>query len=110
MSLGKGSLKSAGTFSLIYNLPYWWLKVSKKYSNMGDLSKRAEIRLKIINAYYILKNVNIVCQIFSISRKTFYKWKRRYEKGEENFPSLKIFPKLQLKKERDNLILRLKSE
>lgn len=75
MRLCKGSLKSAGTFSITYNLSYWWLKVSKKISNMEDASIIAEQRLKMIEGYKILKNVKLICQIFGVSPKTFYKYR-----------------------------------
>lgn len=38
-------------------------------------------RLMWIIHYRQVKNVNEVCRKFSISRKTFYKWLKRYEKS-----------------------------
>lgn len=103
MRLGKGSLKSAGTFSITYNLPYWWLKVSKKISNIGDTSIIAKQRLKMIEGYKILKNVKLICQIFGVSPKTFYKWKRCFEKGKRQLSSLENLPKTPIKKRQKQL-------
>ncbi len=43
------------------------------------LSKQAKLRLKWIKHYYETKNVSLTCRYFGISRKTFYKWLKRYD-------------------------------
>lgn len=69
----------------------------------GRFIKKGKIRLKILNAYYILKNVNIVCQIFDISPKTFYKWKNRYEKRGGKLSFLEDLSKTSIKKKTKQL-------
>jgi transposase InsO family protein len=48
----------------------------KKYDN---LSKSAHNRLKWFDYYNICNNVAKTCRHFDISRKTFYKWKKKYD-------------------------------
>ena len=87
MGLGKGSLKDVGSFSIRYTLPYWWLKVCSRAS-MGEVSEKAQARLSMLEAYKILRNVSVVCKMFNVSRKTFYKWKRRFEESGREVKSL----------------------
>ncbi len=47
-----------------------------KYSN---LSKNAKKRLKWMDYYYKSKNASKTCRYFDIPRKTFYKWRKRYD-------------------------------
>ncbi|MBW7888022.1 MAG: transposase [Bacteroidetes bacterium] len=48
----------------------------------------AEQRLLWFKEYEKVKNVPAVCAKFGISRKTFYKWQRRYKKAEFSLESL----------------------
>ena len=45
MGVRGGRLKDAGSFSITYNLPYWWLKVVGKAS-MGDIDSIVYERFK----------------------------------------------------------------
>ena len=45
-------------------------------------------RLAWILAYEQTRNVRAVCEKFNISRKTFYKWLRRFEESQGNTASL----------------------
>jgi len=85
--MSSGKLSNAGTFSLTYNLPYWYYKFLQK-NNMGNISSMAERRLAMIEFYYQIKDVFVVCRSFKISRKTFYKWKKRYEDSGKKLLSL----------------------
>ena len=40
---------------------------------MEKINNTAYERLKMLEAYKKIKNVNVVCRIFKISRKIFYK-------------------------------------
>ena len=42
----------------------------------------------MIEFYYEIKDVFVVCRSFKISRKTFYKWKKRYEESDKKLLSL----------------------
>jgi transposase InsO family protein/transposase-like protein len=92
MRLGKGTLSDSGTYSLTYNLPYWFYKFMAKHP-MGDISGKAEIRLAMIEFYYQIKDVSAVALSFKTSRKTLYKWKTRYEKSGRKLSSLEDLPK-----------------
>ena len=48
---------------------------------MGEPSILAQQRLSMLDLYYQLKNVSLVCRVFKVSRKTFYKWKKRFEES-----------------------------
>ena len=48
---------------------------------MGELTILAQQRLAMIDFYYQVKDVSLTCRIFKVSRKTFYKWKKRFEEG-----------------------------
>jgi len=78
--MGKGIFGGGGTYSITYNLPYYFYKLSKNLS-MGKISEKAKTRLSAIELYYKLRNVSLVCFLFNLSRKTFYKWQKRFEAG-----------------------------
>jgi len=65
---------------------------------MGDLSSVAQTRLAMIEFYYQVKNVSVVCLSFKISRKTFYKWLNRYESSGKKLSSLENLPKIPITK------------
>lgn len=48
------------------------------FKQTANLSKQAKLRLKWFDYYRKCENVSLTCRYFGISRKTFYKWKRRY--------------------------------
>ena len=48
-------------------------------SKYKDLSKEAKKKLKWIEYYDKHKNVSRTCRYYGVSRKTFYKWKNRYD-------------------------------
>lgn len=50
------------------------------------LSKQARQRVKWFDYYHRCQNISLTCRYYGISRKTFYKWKRRYLKYQ--LPSL----------------------
>ena len=50
------------------------------------LSKQARQRVKWFDYYHKCQNISLTCRYYGISRKTFYKWKRRYVKY--HLPSL----------------------
>ena len=56
---------------------------------MGELSRIAQQRLAMLDLYYKIKNVSLVCQVFKVSRKTLYKWKKRFEESGKKLSSLK---------------------
>ncbi len=70
--MNSGKLSNVRTYSITYNLPYWFIKFVKKHS-MIDISSTAQTRLAMIEFYYQIKSVSVVCKSFKISRKTFYK-------------------------------------
>jgi len=55
---------------------------------MGEISSMAQLRLSAIEFYYQIRNVSVVCKSFKISRKSFYKWKHRYESSGKKLSSL----------------------
>jgi len=55
---------------------YHMLSYFKKYDN---LSKEAKQRLKWMDYYRKCGNASLTCRHFDISRKTFYKWHKRYD-------------------------------
>jgi len=58
-------------------LPYYhMLSFFNKYN---DLSKSARQRLKWMDYYFKCENVSLTCRHFDISRKTFYKWLKKYD-------------------------------
>ena len=50
------------------------------------VSKQARQRIKWFDYYHKCQNISLTCRYYGISRKTFYKWKRRYLKY--HLPSL----------------------
>ncbi len=44
------------------------------------LSKQARQRIRWFDYYHRCQNISLTCRYYGISRKTFYKWKRRYLK------------------------------
>jgi len=55
---------------------YHMLSYFKKYAH---LSKQARLRLKWMDYYKNCQNVSLTCRHFGISRKTFYKWHKKYD-------------------------------
>lgn len=55
---------------------YHMINYFQKYDN---LSKNAKQRLKWMDYYRKRGNVSLTCRYFGISRKTFYKWQKRYD-------------------------------
>lgn len=45
----------------------------------ANLSKEAKLRIKWFDYYKECQNAALTCRYFGISRKTFYKWLKRYE-------------------------------
>jgi len=78
--MSSGRLSNAGTYSITYNLPYWFYKYVKKHP-MREISTTGQLRLSMIEFYYQIKDVSVVCKSFKVSRKTFYKWLKRYNKN-----------------------------
>jgi len=93
-----GKLSNAGTYSITYNLPYWFYKFVKKQQPMGKISAIAQTRLAMIEFYYQVKDVTVVCRSFKTSRKTFYKWFNRFEKSGRKLSSLEDIPKTPITK------------
>jgi len=82
----KNLLNSAGSFSLRYNLPYYFLKSRARRIYMGELTSEAKTRLAFLEFYKEVKDVTLVCKAFKISRQTFYKWQKRF--NPQNLSSL----------------------
>jgi transposase InsO family protein len=76
--MGKGKLDNAGSFSLTYNLPYYFLKYGSRRVYMGELTSTAKTRLAFIEFHHQVRDVSLTCKVFKISRETFYKWKTRF--------------------------------
>lgn len=55
---------------------YHMLSFLKKYDY---LSKEAKLRLRWMDYYHQCENVSLTCRYFGISRKTFYKWQKKYD-------------------------------
>lgn len=51
---------------------------AKRLSRIRKLSREASLRLRSFEYYHKSKNASLTCRYFGISRKTFYKWKKRY--------------------------------
>lgn len=100
--MGKGIFGGGGTYSITYNLPYYFYKLSK-YIFMGELSYKAKIRLAAIELYYRVKNVSLVCRLFNLSRKTFYKFLKRFEKSGRRLFLLEDLPKTPKQKRKTTL-------
>jgi len=54
-------------------------EMTNRLRECGSLSKKAKLRIKWIKHYYETKNASLTCRYFGISRKTFYKWLKRYD-------------------------------
>jgi len=100
--MGKGIFGGGGTYSITYNLPYYFYKLSKNLS-MGEMSEKAKTRLLAIELYYKLRNVSLVCSLFNLSRKTFYKWQKRFEAGGRKLFLLEDLPKTPKEKRKTTL-------
>jgi len=85
--MSSGKLSNAGTYSITYNLPYWYYKFVKAHP-MGEMSFLAEKRLSMIEFFYQIKDVSTTSRLFKVSRKTFHKWFLRYEKSGKQLSSL----------------------
>ncbi len=72
---------------------------------MGKISAQAEKRLAMIEFYYQVKDVVVASSSFKISRKTFYKWLKRYERSGKRLSSLEDQPKAPLVKRKTTLDL-----
>ena len=55
---------------------------------MGEQTILAQQRLAMLDFYSQVRDVTLTCQVFKVSRKTFYKWKRRYEESGKRLSSL----------------------
>jgi len=53
-------------------------KGARRLARIPKLSREATVRLRWFDYYHKTKNVSLTCRYFGISRKTFYKWKKRY--------------------------------
>jgi len=102
MSSHNGLLSSSGSYSLTYNLPYWFYKFVKAYP-MGEISSTAQLRLSAIEFFYQVRNVSVVCTSFKLSRKSFYKWKLRYEASGKRVSSLESLSRAPKSKRNSNL-------
>ena len=90
--MSSGRLSNAGTYSITYNLPYWFYKFVKKHP-MREISTTGQLRLSMIEFYYQIKDASVVCKSFKVSRKTFYKWVKRYENSGKQLSSLEDMSK-----------------
>lgn len=90
--MSSGKLSDAGSYSITYNLPYRFYKFVKAYP-MGEISSTAQLRLSAIEFFYQIRNVSVVCRSFKLSRKSFYKWKARYESSGKRLSSLENISK-----------------
>jgi hypothetical protein len=69
-----------GTQTTLFNLYSKSLIGKLRYVNDVKLTKEAKLRLKWIEYYEKVKDVTKTCRYFGISRTTFYKWLKRYQK------------------------------
>ena len=100
--MSSGKLSDAGSYSITYNLPYRFYKFVKAYP-MGEISSTAQLRLSAIEFFYQIRNVSVVCKSFNISRKSFYKWRLRYETSGKRLSSLENISKAPKSKRNINL-------
>ncbi len=75
----KGRLSDSGSYSITHNLPYWFLRKARQYSEEMGITETAQTRLAMLEFSYQIKDVAATCKAFKLSRKNFYKWKHRYE-------------------------------
>ncbi len=66
-----------GTSTYIFSL--FPKKLSKNISDL-KLTKEVKSRLKWISYFQKTKNISKTCRYFGISRNTFYKWYKRFQK------------------------------
>lgn len=52
------------------------------------ISPKAQTRLAMIEFYYQVRDVTVTCKTFHLSRKNFYKWKKKYEESGKQIASL----------------------
>lgn len=76
-----GRLADSGSYSITYNVPYRFKRLGMRYSIKMKLSEKAKKRLAMLECYQTIRDVSATCRIFQISRKSFYKWKDRYEES-----------------------------
>jgi len=69
-----------GTQTSLFSLYPKSLVEKVKYVNDVKLTREAKVRLSWIEYYEKVKNISKTCRHFGISRNTFYKWFRRYER------------------------------
>jgi len=100
--MSSGKLSNAGSYSITYNLPYSFYKFIKAYP-MGEISTTAQLRLSAIEFYYQIRNVSVVCKSFKLSRKSFYKWRLRYEVSGKRLSSLENISKAPKTKRKTDL-------
>ena len=55
-------------------------KGARRLARIPKLSREATVRLRWFDYYHKTKNASLTCRYFGISRKTFYKWKKRYNR------------------------------
>ncbi len=53
---------------------------AKRLARIPKLSREATVRLRWFDYYRKSQNASLTCRYFGISRKTFYKWKKRYNR------------------------------
>ncbi len=53
-------------------------KGGKRFALIAKISREATLRLRWFEYYHKSKNASLTCRHFGISRKTFCKWKKRY--------------------------------
>ena len=83
-----GRLSDSGSYSITYNLPYWFLRRGRQYSEGMGISPTAQTRLAMLEFYYQIRDAAAACNAFKISRKNFYKWRNRYEQSGKQLSSL----------------------
>lgn len=50
------------------------------FRRTANLSQQAKLRIKWFDYFYQCQNVSLTCRYFGISRKTFHKWQKIYDK------------------------------
>jgi hypothetical protein len=85
-----------GTQTTLFNLYPKSLVDKLRYVNDVKLTKEAKLRLRWIEYYEKVKDVTKTCRYFGISRTTFYKWLKRYQK--DGLKGLLDRPKTPLRK------------
>ncbi len=74
------------TIKLIYESGYYlvndlipYYHMLSSFNKYNNLSKSAKQRLKWMDHYFKCENDSLTCRHFDISRKTFYKWLKKYD-------------------------------